>query len=248
MFNFLQKKYFLKDHLEDFVDIHNHILPGIDDGADNLQTSVELIKGYKELGIRRFIATPHVMNDYYPNSPERIKEAHQELSAELAVRGMKDIKIHAAAEYMMDQSFIDLIKERSLLTLKENMVLVEMSYFQAPINLNEILFKLQTAQYKPVLAHPERYVYFHSKSSSKYKELRDRGCLFQLNALSVVGHYGRNIQETAFKLLANNMIDFIGTDTHQLRHLAKLDTVKLNKKHLNQILPVIENTKETFSF
>lgn len=248
MFSFFQKKYFLKDHLIDFVDIHNHILPGIDDGAANVEASIELIKGFINLGITKFIATPHVMNDYYPNTPEKIEKAHNILKNELNIIDVKNIEIKVAAEYMMDQAFLELIKKERLLCLKENMVLVEMSYFQPPINFNEILFQLQTKQYKPILAHPERYAYFHSKSLEKYSDLKSRGCYFQLNILSLVGHYGRNMQEIAFRLLNEKMIDFLGTDTHQMRHLDKLSHASLSKKQLDLLIPVIRNTRETFEF
>lgn len=247
MFSFFQKKYFLQDQLNGFVDIHNHILPGIDDGAADLNASVELIEGFEKIGIKSFISTPHIMNDYYPNTSESIGKAHNLLLNHLDNLG-KEIKIKAAAEYMMDQAFLELLEKEKLLTLKDNMVLVEMSYFQPPINLNEILFKLQTAQYKPVLAHPERYGFFHSKSLNKYEDLKSRGCFFQLNVLSLTGHYGKGIQEIAFRLLENNMIDFLGTDTHQMRHLEKLSLAQLSKKHLELILPVIQRTRETFSF
>lgn len=247
MFPFFKKKYFLKDHLEGFIDIHNHILPGIDDGAPDSNASVELIEGFEKLGISCFICTPHIMNDYYPNTVVSIEKARETLQDHLN-RLEKKTKIKAAAEYMLDQSFLELLQKERLLCLKGNMVLVEMSYFQPPINLNEILFKLQTAQYKPVLAHPERYAYFHSKSLEKYLELKERGCLFQLNALSLVGHYGNNMQEIAFRLLEEKMIDFLGTDTHQPRHLEKLSGAQLSKKQMDLVLPVIQRTRETFSF
>lgn len=247
MLSIFQKKYFLIDHLEGFTDIHNHILPGIDDGAVNIEASIELINGFKEIGIERLIATPHVMNDYYPNTSRIIENALDNLMNELHQRGEK-IKIKAAAEYMMDQPFLDLIEEDDLLCLKNKYLLVEMSYFQAPINLHDILFKIQTKQYKPVLAHPERYAYLHTKDLGKYQELKSRGCLFQLNFLSLTGHYGKNIQKIAFKLLENQLIDFIGSDTHQPRHLEKLKSIKLRKDHMKLVIPVIENTKSVFSF
>lgn len=248
MFSFFQKKYFFKDHLEDFIDIHNHILPGVDDGAADVEASIELVDGFNELGITKFIATPHVMNDYYPNTPKSIEEALNILREELEALGKKDVQIKAAAEYMMDQAFLEQMDKEKLLCLKENLVLVEMSYFQPPINLNEILFQLQTRQYKPVLAHPERYAFFHSKTLERYSDLKSRGCLFQLNSLSLVGHYGKNMQEIAFRLLEEGMIDFLGTDTHQMRHLEKLSDALLTKKQLELVLPVILRTRETFSF
>ena len=245
MFSFFQKKVYLKDLLEGFIDIHNHILPGIDDGAANMEDSLNLVAGYENLGIEKFIVTPHIMNDYYPNSPKTINDALEKVNTRLKQDG-KTIKVKAAAEYMMDQSFIELIEKEKLLCLFQDYVLVEMSYFQAPINLNEILFKLQTQRYRPVLAHPERYVYYHSRDLERYLELKRRGCLFQLNILSITGHYGSNIKESAFHLLENKMIDFIGTDAHQMRHVDKLLSIKIPEQKAELIRPIIERTKSTF--
>jgi len=248
MFSFFQKKIFLKDYLDGFIDIHNHVLPGIDDGASDVDTSIRLLYDYQKLGIQKMIATPHVMNDYYANTPESINKAHKLLMTELNKFNDLKVEIKAAAEYMMDQDFMALIEKKKLLCLKENMVLVEMSYFQPPINLNEILFQLQTLQYKPILAHPERYAFLHSKSLSNYIELKDRGCLFQLNALSLIGHYGKNIKDIAFRLLEEEMMDFIGTDTHQARHLEKLSTASISSKKVEMLRSIIDNTKKTFEF
>lgn len=246
MFSIFKKKHYLQDLLEGYIDIHNHILPGIDDGASEVQDSLALITKFGEMGVKNFISTPHIMNDYYPNSPETVNAALQTVKNELEKAGKTDVNIKAAAEYMMDHSFMELIEKEDLLCLVQNLVLVEMSYFQPPINLNEILFKLQTKKYKPVLAHPERYAYFHSKKLEKYHELKQRGCYFQMNILSLIGHYGSNIQAALFELLDNNMIDFMGTDTHQLRHLDKLSQAKISEKRFNQLKPIIENTKEVF--
>lgn len=246
MFSIFKKKFFLQDLLEGSIDIHNHILPGIDDGASEIKDSLALIDKFGEMGVKNFIATPHVMNDYYPNTPETINGALLKVKEALQNSGKNDINIKAAAEYMMDHSFMELMENDDLLTLNQNLVLVEMSYFQPPINLNEILFKLQTKKYKPVLAHPERYAYFHSKKLEKYRELKQRGCTFQLNILSLIGHYGSNIQEAAMMLLDNDMIDFIGSDTHQLRHLEKLSAAKISEKRFNKLKPIVENTRQHF--
>lgn len=246
MFSFFTKKVYIKDHLEGMIDIHNHILPGIDDGAADVADSIGLIEKLEGMGVKNFIATPHIMNDYYPNTPETIGKALQKLKTALVEKGKEDIQITAAAEYMMDHSFMELLEKDKLLPLTGKYILVEMSYFQAPINLNEILFQIQTQKYLPVLAHPERYAYFHSKSLEKYKEQKRRGCLFQVNILSLIGHYGKNIQEAAFALLDQNMIDFIGTDTHQLRHLEKLEAAKIPQKRMDQLKPVIQKTIEVF--
>ncbi|MFD2518559.1 tyrosine-protein phosphatase [Salinimicrobium flavum] len=247
MLSIFKKKFYLKDQLEGFIDIHNHILPGIDDGAAEVEDSLNLIHKFKEMGVSNFVATPHIMNDYYPNTPFTINAALDKLRIALEGSGISDVQVKAAAEYMMDHSFMELLEQEPLLCLHQNYVLVEMSYFQAPINLNEILFTLQTKQYKPVLAHPERYAYLHSKNLERYEDLKRRGCLFQLNILSLIGHYGSNIQKAAFALLDKGMIDLIGTDTHQERHLEKLANARLPKKRIEQVIPVIERTKELFT-
>lgn len=246
MLSLFKRKVFLKDLLDGFVDIHNHILPGIDDGAAEVEDSLALIKRFSELGVKHFIATPHIMNDYYPNTPETIDAALTKVKSALSGSGMQEIKIKAAAEYMMDHSFMNLMEKEQLLTLHNNMVLVEMSFFQAPMNLEEILFQLQTRNYKPLLAHPERYAFYHSKNLEKFAELKRRGCSFQLNILSLAGHYGKNIQEVAFKLLERNLYDFVGSDTHQMRHLDKLSEIKLPEKQAESLKPIIENTRTTF--
>lgn len=247
MFSLFRRKEFLVDRLQGITDIHNHILPGVDDGAVDVQDSLGLLTTYKDFGVTDFIATPHIMNDYYPNTPATIEAAYNKLKKGIEERNdLQDIKIKCAAEYMMDQHFLEIIAREKLMTLKDKFVLVEMSYFQAPINLNEILFNLQTEGYKPVLAHPERYAFYHTKDLSKYEDLKNRGCRFQLNALSLTTHYGTNMQNTAAKLLESGMIDFIGTDTHRAQHLEKLQEIKINPKNANALEKVIQNTKEIF--
>src|SRR5690606_20815679 len=178
MLSIFKKKEYLKDHIEGLIDIHNHILPGIDDGAPTIEDSMILIRSFQNLGVTNFICTPHIMNDYYPNTPATISAALEKLRTALAISNdLQKIKLHAAAEYMMDQHFMELLEGGEILPLKDNFILVEMSYFQAPINLKEILFQLQTRGYKPVLAHPERYAYYHSKDLRKFEDLKNRGCL-----------------------------------------------------------------------
>lgn len=249
MLSIFRKKIYLKDLLQDLTDIHNHLLPGIDDGAGSIEDSLALLKKMQVLGYKSFICTPHVMNDYYPNTPFTINSALQKLQEAIQANdNLKKLKIKAAAEYMMDQSFINLLENEELLTLHEKYLLVEMSYFQAPINLKEILFKIQTQGYRPVLAHPERYAFFHSKDLKKYEELKNRGCLLQMNILSLSAHYGTNMQKIALKLLEAGMIDFIGSDTHRMQHLEKLETIKLSRKQIAMLDPVIKKTKEKFTF
>lgn len=240
MFSFFQKKNYLVDLLEDFTDFHNHILPGIDDGAKDEKESIELIEEFLKIGVKNFVCTPHVMGEYYPNTPETIKDALKKVDETLS------FSIKASGEYMMDQYFSEIIEKKEILPITKNKVLVEMSYFQAPINLNEILFKLQNHSYSPILAHPERYAYFHASSLEKYEDMKERGCSFQLNMLSLIGHYGSSIKNISFKLLEEGMIDFISSDAHKKEHIEKIKTISLKKKHLPVIEGVIENSKDLF--
>jgi protein-tyrosine phosphatase len=241
---FLQKKKipltsFFKN---DFIDIHSHLLPGIDDGAKDLDASIALIEKMSSYGIKNLITTPHILGDVYPNTPAIIKSKLKEVKDELLKRNITDISIDAAAEYMMDAQFSAIIeKDEKLLTLKDKLVLVEMSYFSAPINLYDVLFQLQLKGYKPVLAHPERYHFYHTDFKSYYK-LKQAGCLFQLNLLSLTDHYGKSVQKTAKKILNEKLYDFVGTDTHHQNHLEILLKIG-TKSNLEKIKVLIENNK-----
>lgn len=238
MFFFKKKEKQISDFFTDnFVDIHSHLLPGIDDGAKDLNKSIELIKKMNLLGIKNFITTPHVLGDVYPNSSETIKAKLVEVKKELNRLDLNGINISAAAEYMLDEQFLELLKKDDILTLKNNYILVEMSYFNPPINLYEILFEIQLKGYKPILAHPERYNFYHNEFDNYYK-LKKAGCLFQLNFLSLSLQYGKYVQKTSHKLLNLDMYDFIGSDTHHSKHLDILENIltKKNKLKLESLL------------
>ena len=167
-----------------FVDIHSHVLPGIDDGAKDLAASIALIKKMHSYGIKNFVTTPHVLGDVYPNTTAIINEKLSEVQAELKKQNLTDIQFSAAAEYMLDEQFSERLKNKDLLTLKDQFILVEMSYFKAPFNLYDVLFEIQLKNYKPILAHPERYNFYHNAFRNYYK-LKKAGCLFQLNLLYI---------------------------------------------------------------
>jgi len=243
MLSIFQKNTYLVDLIEGITDFHNHILPGIDDGAKTVNDSIDLIKEFNDLGIYNFVATPHIIGEYYPNTPETIKNSYNKLKPKLP----DSVKFHFAAEYMMDQHFIEIIENNDILPIEKNKVLVEMSYFQPPINLNQILFKLQNNSFSPILAHPERYAYWHSKDLEKYNSVKSRGCSFQLNMLSLSGHYGRSIQKIAFKLIEHDMIDFISSDAHKLDHIDKIKEIKVASKHLASVKQIISNSRNLFN-
>ena len=222
---------------KDFIDIHSHLLPGIDDGAKKLENSIALITKMASYGIKNFVTTPHVLGDVYPNSSETILLKVREVQNELKRQNLNDIKIRAAAEYMMDTQFSIRLEKGDILTIKDNFILVEMPYLNAPLNLFDILFKIQLKGYKPILAHPERYGYYHNTIQNYYK-LKKAGCLFQLNLLSLTEQYGKRVQKISQQLLKENLYDFVGTDTHHLNHLEVLKKIgkKKNKEKLQLLL------------
>ena len=245
MINIFNKKKFLIDYLEGFIDIHNHILPGIDDGAQTVEESVDLIKGFSEFGVNNFIATPHIMHNYYPNTTETINKSLELLKNGLLKNDLRDISITAAAEHMIDANFESILENKEMMVMGKNYLLVEMSYLQASINFDEAIQKIASERYFPILAHPERYVYLHNKMST-YKKYKERGILLQLNILSLSEFYGREVQQTALKLLNDGLVDFIASDVHNMQQLQGLKEIKISNKLLGSLLPLIEATIRSF--
>lgn len=216
------------------TDIHSHILPGIDDGSPDLETSIQLIQGLINLGITKSIATPHIISDLYRNTPETINAALNLLRNELKVQGI-NFEISAAAEYMMDTYFLELLqKKQPLITLSENIILTEFSYASMPEEPSKISFEIQIAGYKPILAHPERYPYYY-KNYKMYNQLADLGFLLQVNLLSLTGYYGKEAAKAAKYMLDNNLVAYLGTDLHHDRHLAALNDDKSIKEFYKQL-------------
>lgn len=245
MFHIFSKKFFLVDYLEGFVDIHNHILPGIDDGAKTVEESIALIKGFSEFGVKSFVATPHIMHNYYPNTPQTIENSLTLLKNELLRENMKDISIAAAAEHMIDDNFESILKNGEVMPLRKNYLLVEMSYLQPSINFDDAIQQIASARYFPIFAHPERYGYLHN-SFRKYYKYKKQGLLFQMNLLSLSDYYGKEVQKTAYKLLEKGLIDFMASDVHNMNQLNSLKKIKVSKKILDTLFPVLKNTINDF--
>ncbi|WP_298479695.1 CpsB/CapC family capsule biosynthesis tyrosine phosphatase [uncultured Maribacter sp.] len=245
MFSFFQKKTFLIDHLNGFIDIHNHILPGIDDGAKTVEESIKLIKEFSEFGVTNFIATPHIMDNYYPNNLKTVTKSLNKLTKQLKVEKLNNVTITAAAEHMIDANFEVILEKGEVIPILKNYLLVEMSYLQASINFENAIQKIAERRFFPILAHPERYVYLHSKFG-KYEKYKSKGILFQLNLLSLSSYYGKDVQQMANKLLNEGLLDFVGTDVHNIRQLNSLKEVKVTKKQLDKVLPIIDNTIQSF--
>lgn len=220
-----------------FLDIHSHLLPNIDDGAKNIDDTLFLISEFKKLGIEKCITTPHIMSHVWENTSENILQNLE--NTKKSIDRTTSFKMTAAAEYMMDERFVKLFQTEKLLTLKDNFVLVEMSYPNMPLNLYEIIFELQVAGYKPILAHPERYNFLHTKTD-EFTKLKKAGCYFQLNLLSSTGYYGENVAKCADYLLKNSLIDFAGSDVHHSKHIDSFYK-KIVLKNVSILKEVIQN-------
>ena len=241
MFTLFKSKPILKDLIpDDHIDIHSHLLPGVDDGARTFADTLRLTKALQGFGISQIITTPHIIQYVWDNSHDQILSKKAITVVELE-KNKITVPFSAAAEYLMDDQFVRLFQSGDLLTLKNNYVLVEMSYINAPIQLYSILFDLQVAGYIPVLAHPERYLFYHN-NFREYEKLRRAGCLFQLNLLSVVGYYGAEITKIADQLLQKGMYTYVGSDVHHDNHIASFEQ-KVKIKDLTPLKEAIANNQ-----
>jgi len=212
------------------VDLHSHLLPGLDDGAPDLDTSLFLIKKLNELGFSKFICTPHIFKELYPNNPTTINAALNKVKESLQ-KSNPEIGIAAGAEYMIDADF-DLSDK--LVCLLDNYLLIEMSYLNETPNIEQVVFDLQIKGYTVILAHPERYNFYH-KNLIRYQRLKDMGCLFQLNLLAVTGYYGKEVKQVANFLLEKKYYDLAATDLHHEKHLTALEHVVKSGELFRQI-------------
>ncbi len=214
---FLNKKYTLTESgfLNDWIDRHSHILPGVDDGIRTMEDSLSVLKFYEQAGVSTVWLTPHIMEDV-PNEPAELKERFEELKeAYRQTEGEKKINLHLAAENMIDPLFVKRLEAGNLLTYgdKGDELLVETSYAQAPYRFKLILQDIRKAGLTPVLAHPERYRYM---DYDDYDTLHEQGVRFQLNITSLAGAYGPEPKERAEYLLEEGYYTYQGSDLHSL--------------------------------
>lgn len=203
------------------ADMHSHLIPGIDDGAQDVVASLELIKGLIHLGYKKLITTPHIMWDMYQNTPEIILNGLERLRRALQLEGMQ-IEVNAAAEYFLDDHVTELLNRKAaLLPVNGKMVLVEFSMAFPSLNIKNVLFDMQMQGYQPILAHPERYIYLEN-AKNFYDELKEAGCLFQVNLLSLTGYYGKSVTDLANYLIKKGYYNLAGTDLHNTRQLQSL--------------------------
>lgn len=214
------------------VDIHSHLIPKIDDGAQTMEHAIGMINKFASMGYKKLITTPHVMQEGYTNTSETILQGLEALREEIKAYKIP-IEIDAAAEYYFDEGLFEKIKSKELLTFAENHVLFEFSFMSEPQGVDELIFELQTNGYQPVLAHFERYGYYNS--IQKAVELREKGVKIQMNLNALAGHYGPMAQKQAEAMVKNKIVDIAGSDCHRIEHLQILER-NLNKKYYHQLL------------
>ena len=224
------------------VDMHSHLIPGIDDGSKSLEESVSMIQRLKGYGLKKIITTPHIMSEYYRNSPETILPGLVTLRDALKEADLQ-IHVDAAAEYFIDEMLMEKLNNgERLLTLKDNFVLVETGFMSKPLILKEIFFDMEMQGYKPILAHPERYQYLIQDKDFLY-ELIDRDVFFQINLLSLTGFYSKPIKNFAELLIDEGKVKFFGTDCHNHRYLDMLETLPKSKYYEKiQQMPLLNHS------
>ena len=221
------------------IDLHSHLIPGIDDGSRTMKESLEMLKAMQELGYRRVITTPHVMSDAYQNSTQTIIDGLRSLREGALIEGI-EIEIEAAAEYYLDEELIARLEREDILTMGDKYLLFETSYISKPLNFEDIVYEIQAKGYRPLLAHPERYRYI-SDPHKEFAHMKELGILFQLDINSLGGYYGRQAEKHALVLSELGMIDFLGSDVHRLKQVGFLKKVFASQeyqalRHNNRIM------------
>lgn len=211
------------------TDVHCHVIPGVDHGSPDISTSLELLERMSSWGIRRIVGTPHVTESVFVNDPETLAPAAALLHDAVVEKGIS-LDMAQSAEYRIDELFKEQAKAGRLCPFPGNYLLVENSFMQEPWGLDNILFDLSVKGFKPILAHPERYLYYHSRPE-RYRDLHNAGTLFQVNLLSLAGYHGKAEKRMAERLIAEDLVDFIGTDLHHHRHADTIEEYLASKEY-----------------
>lgn len=224
------------------ADMHSHLIPGIDDGARSMDETIAMLAKFESLGYKKVITTPHIMSDYYRNTPEIILSGLEQVRSTAKQLNLQ-IEIEAAAEYYYDEVLMDRLKRKeSLLTFGDNYLLFEFSFHSEPNFVDQLIFEMLTQGYRPVLAHVERYAHLFGNAKQAI-EWRERGVLLQLNLNSLTGHYGPEVQKQAKYFVDEGVIDFAATDCHRMDHLLLLEN-NLSNPYIHKLanLPLRNGT------
>ena len=215
--------------LEGFRDCHCHLLPGVDDGVQELDETMQILEEWESLGVKEVWLTPHIMEDI-PNEPAMLRDKFEGVTAFYT----GDVKLHLAAEHMMDGLFLKRLEKNNVMPIGKDRskLLVETSYYTPPMNMTDIIERIKARGYEPILAHPERYQYMDRQD---YKRWKDRGVLLQLNVPSLVGAYGPEVQWKAEWLLKENLYDYCGTDTHSTGQMELFLNSMISKKAVKRV-------------
>ena len=224
------------------TDMHSHILPTLDDGSKNIEESIELIKGFIDLGYKKLITTPHIMQDYYPNTVTAIREKRDNLEEELLKRSLP-IKIEAAAEYYLDEYLLETVNSGGdLLLIGGQYILFEMSFMSESPYLKEFIFTMKSKGITPILAHVERYTYYINEMKM-IEDILERGALIQMNINSLLGLYSKPVKKVAEKLIDAKFVHFLGSDCHNIHHLKALKDTRGKKYYEKAVhLPLLNNS------
>lgn len=209
-------------------DVHSHFIPGIDDGARTMKDTLEMLKAIEDMGYKKVITTPHVMSDFFRNTTAIITTGLEQVRTAAKAEGIQ-LEIDAAAEYYFDYDLEGKIANERLLTFGLDYLLFEVSYMNAPDNLDAFIFELQTSGYKPVLAHPERYPFWFTKNLEHFEKLKDKGVLFQLNINALTGHYSPATKKVAEQMIDKGWYEFLGSDCHHMGHIELMRRVRGEK-------------------
>lgn len=240
MFNWSKKETKVANAIT--VDIHSHLLPGLDDGVQTYEESEDIILHFQKIGYRKLITSPHVMSDTYKNTTERILARLAKLQTYLKNQHV-EVEIQAAAEYYLDEYVFKMVEENQrMLTFGKNYLLFETNFLNEPFNLKDFIFLATTKGYKPILAHPERYAYIQG-NLDRAKDLLDRGVLFQINISSITGHYSKVVQSTVNKLIDKGWVHLLGSDCHHYQHVKLVEEAQQMKYFQKALdLPLLNNS------
>jgi len=238
MFNIFHRK---KENNQLFynTDVHCHILPGVDHGSQDVEQSIEMLRAERDMGITRVILTSHVTAETFENTPDTLRPAFEILKQAVAeTEDISHMKLYLSAEYRMDEFWDKQYTLGNQIAMPGNYILMENSFHQELLGLDELLFDLKVKGYKPILAHPERYIYY-AQRKQRLEQLHNTGTKFQVNLLSLAGYFGQHCRETALWLVKHGMVDMLGSDMHGMEHVKVIQDY-INSKEWRKLVPQIQ--------